>query len=179
MPFTFEPTELPGVVIIKPKVFKDRRGFFLETYKRSDFAGAGLTIDLVQENHSKSVQGTLRGLHAQREPKAQGKLVRVIQGEVFDVAADVRRGSPTFGKWVGVPLTGRNRWSVFVPAGYVHGFCVVSKTAEVIYKTTDEYAPDLEYGVRWDDPTLAITWPIQNPILSERDKRWPALSEIA
>jgi dTDP-4-dehydrorhamnose 3,5-epimerase len=179
MPFTFTSTELPGVVIIEPEVFKDPRGFFLETYKRSDFAGAGLNFDLVQENHSQSAQGTLRGLHAQREPKAQGKLVRVVQGEIFDVAADVRRGSPTFGRWVGVKLTADERRSVFIPAGYVHGFCVVSKTAEVIYKTTDEYAPKLEYGVRWDDPTLAIRWPVQDPILSERDQLWPVLSEIA
>jgi dTDP-4-dehydrorhamnose 3,5-epimerase len=179
MPFTFHVTALPGVVIIEPKVMADDRGFFMETYKRSDFAAAGVTVAFVQENHSRSVQGTLRGLHGQRPPKAQGKLVRAIEGEVFDVAVDVRRDSPTFGRWVSVTLSAENRKSVFVPAGYVHGFCVVSPEAQVIYKTTDEYAPELEYGVRWDDPRLAIPWPVKTPLLSPRDSRWPSLDDLA
>jgi dTDP-4-dehydrorhamnose 3,5-epimerase len=178
MPFDFRETDLPGVIIIEPRVFEDDRGFFLETYKKSDFLKAGIDIELVQENHSRSVQGTLRGLHYQRAPKAQGKLVRAIEGEVFDVSVDIRPGSPTFGKWVGVHLSGTNRVSVFIPAGYAHGFCVVSPEAQVIYKTTDEYAPELESGVRWDDPTLAIPWPVSSPKLSPRDTRWPSLAEL-
>ena len=176
MPFTFSPTALPGVVIIEPKVFADERGFFMETYKRSDFAAAGLDVEFVQENHSRSVQGTLRGLHLQRPPRAQGKLVRVLEGEIWDVAADIRRGSPTFGQWQGVTLSADNRRSIYIPAGYAHGFCVVSPEAQVVYKTTDEYAPELEWGVRWDDPVLAIRWPVSAPTLSARDGSWPPLA---
>ena len=178
MPFAFHETSLPGVVVIEPTVFDDQRGFFMETYKRSDFAAAGIAVDFVQENHSRSVQGTLRGLHGQRPPKAQGKLVRAVEGEVFDVAVDIRRDSRTFGQWASVSLSAANRRSVFIPAGYAHGFCVLSPEAQVIYKTTEEYAPELEYGVRWDDPTLNIPWPIVTPRLSPRDSRWPLLSEI-
>ena len=179
MPFAFHTTALPGVIVIEPKVFADDRGFFMETYKRSDFASMGIPTDFVQENHSKSVRGTLRGLHGQRAPKAQGKLVRVIDGEIFDVAVDIRRDSPTFGRWVGVTLSGENRRSIFIPAGYAHGFCVVSPEAEVIYKTIEEYAPDLEWGVRWDDPILAIPWPVSAPRLSDRDRGWPLLADLA
>jgi dTDP-4-dehydrorhamnose 3,5-epimerase len=179
MPFIFTPAALPGMVVIEPKVFADDRGFFMETYKKSDFVPAGIDVEFVQENHSKSVAGTLRGLHLQRPPKAQGKLVRVIQGEIFDVAADIRRDSPTFGRWVSVTLSAGNRRSVFIPAGYAHGFCVVSPQAEVVYKTTDEYAPELEWGVRWDDPELGIPWPVSEPLLSPRDSKWPALTRIA
>lgn len=179
MPCHFVQTALPGVVIIEPRMFADERGFFMETFKKSEFAGAGVPSDFVQENHSKSTFGTLRGLHGQRAPKAQGKLVRAIHGEVFDVAVDIRRDSPTFRQWVSVILSGDNRRSVFIPAGYAHGFCVISDDAEVIYKTTEEYAPDLEWGVRWDDPELAIPWPVRSPILSLRDARWPALSNLA
>jgi dTDP-4-dehydrorhamnose 3,5-epimerase len=167
------------MVVIEPKVFADDRGFFMETYKKSDFVPAGIDVDFVQENHSKSVAGTLRGLHLQRPPKAQGKLIRVVAGEIFDVAADIRRDSPTFGRWVSVTLSAGNRRSVFVPAGYAHGFCVVSPQAEVVYKTTDEYAPELEWGVRWDDPELGIPWPVSEPLLSPRDSKWPALTGIA
>jgi dTDP-4-dehydrorhamnose 3,5-epimerase len=177
MPFSFFPTSLSGVVIIEPKAFVDSRGFFLETYKQSDFDRAGIDAVFVQENHSRSIKDTLRGLHAQRSPKTQSKLVRVIEGEVLDVAADVRRDSPTFGQWVGVTLSAENRRLLYVPAGYVHGFYVVSAEAQVIYKTTHEYAPDYEYGIRWDDPQLAIKWPGTSPLLSERDKGWPLLSE--
>lgn len=175
MPFRFEQTELPGVVIVEPKLFPDDRGFFMETYKKSDFAAAGIPVDFVQENHSKSVQGTLRGLHLQRPPRAQGKLVRAIEGEIFDVAVDIRPDSPTYKRWVGVRLSAENRRSVFVPPGYAHGFCVVSLEAQVVYKTTDEYAPELEWGVPWNDPALGIDWPITVPRLSARDSRWPPL----
>jgi dTDP-4-dehydrorhamnose 3,5-epimerase len=179
MPFTFHPTQLPGVVIVEPRVFADDRGFFIETYKRSDFAAAGIDVDFVQENHSKSVRGTLRGLHFQRAPKAQAKLVRAIEGEVFDVVVDIRKGAPTFGRWEAVELSAENRLSVYVPAGYAHGFCVTSAEAQVVYKTSAEYAPELEGGVRWDDPALAIPWPITAPILSPRDGRWPNLADVA
>ena len=173
MPSTFESTALAGVVIIVPKLFGDSRGFLMETFKRSEFEAAGLDLTLVQENHSLSSAGTLRGLHYQREPKAQGKLVRVIRGEVFDVAVDIRPGSSTYGGWVGVTLSDANRKSIYIPPGFAHGFCVVSPEAEVIYKTTEEYAPDHEQGIRWDDPALGISWPVTAPILSERDKHWP------
>ena len=173
MPFTFESTALAGVVIIDAKLFGDARGFLMETFKRSEFEAAGLPVTLVQENHSLSSAGTLRGLHYQREPKAQGKLVRVIRGEIFDVAVDIRSGSPTYGQWVGVALSDSNRKSIYIPPGFAHGFCVVSPEAEVIYKTTEEYAPDHEHGIRWDDPALGITWPVTSPNLSERDKHWP------
>ncbi len=177
MPFSFTETSLPGVVIIETAIFADDRGFFVETYKRSDFLCAGIAAEYVQENHSRSVRDTLRGLHAQRSPKAQAKLIRVIDGEIFDVAADARKDSPTFGQWVGITLSAENRRLLYVPAGYVHGFYVVSADAQVIYKATDEYAPNCEYGVRWDDPELAIRWPGQSPLLSERDRNWPLLSE--
>jgi dTDP-4-dehydrorhamnose 3,5-epimerase len=175
MPLTFEPTSLPGVVVVFPKVFSDDRGFLMETYKRSEFLAAGLDVPMVQENHSRSSQGTLRGLHYQREPKAQGKLVRVVLGEIYDVAVDVRRESPTFGRWVGVSLSAANRKSLYVPPGFAHGFCVTSPEAEVIYKITEEYSPEHEYGVRWDDPALGIAWPVSSPILSPRDQGWPLL----
>jgi dTDP-4-dehydrorhamnose 3,5-epimerase len=178
MPFTFQPTALPDVLIIEAQLFPDERGFFMETYRRSGFAAAGITAEFVQENYSRSSQGTLRGLHGQRPPRAQGKLVRVVFGEIVDVAVDVRRGSPTFGRWVSASLSAANRLSVYIPAGYVHGFCVVSPEAEVVYMTTEEYAPELEFGVRWDDPALAITWPVASPRLSERDRRWPSLAEL-
>ncbi len=176
MPFLFSPTELPGVVVVEPCAFTDERGFFVETYKRSEFIAAGLPGEFVQENHSRSTQGTLRGLHLQRPPRAQAKLVRVVSGEIFDVAVDIRPDSKTFRQWVGVTLSAENRRSVFVPAGYAHGFCVVSAEAEVIYKTTEEYAPDFEWGARWDDPLLNISWPTTAPRLSRRDTLWPPLS---
>lgn len=176
MPFSFEPTDLPGVVIVQPTVFGDHRGFFMETYKRSDFVAAGIDVAFVQENHSMSVRGTLRGLHLQREPQAQAKLVRVIEGAIFDVAADIRPDSPTYGRWVSTVLSSENRRAIFIPAGYAHGFCVTTPEAQVMYKTSGEYAPELEWGVRWDDPLLAIPWPVEEPRLSERDRRWPYLT---
>jgi dTDP-4-dehydrorhamnose 3,5-epimerase len=178
MPFIFHETALPGVTIIEPKSFEDERGFFMETYKKSEFVAAGIDIDLVQENHSKSTSGTLRGLHGQRAPKAQAKLVRAICGTVFDVVVDARPESPHFKRWVSVILSDENRRSLFVPAGYAHGFCVLSPEAEVIYKTSVEYAPDFEWGIRWDDADLAIPWPVTQPQLSLRDSRWPRLSEL-
>lgn len=179
MPFRFSQLDLPGVVLIEPRVFPDDRGYFMETYKRGDFAGAGLTDAFVQENHSRSTRGTLRGLHYQRAPKAQGKLVRAIVGEIYDVAVDVRPESSTFGRWIGITLSAENRCMLFIPPWCAHGFCVVSETAEVVYKTTAEYSPQLESGVMWNDPALAIPWPIDTPVLSERDRKWPTVADVA
>jgi dTDP-4-dehydrorhamnose 3,5-epimerase len=172
VPFTFRRLDIPEVVLIEPHVFGDTRGFFMETFKQSDFApfvdGA-----FVQENHSKSERGTLRGLHFQLGRHGQGKLVRVIAGEIFDVAVDIRRASPTRGKWVTAVLSAENRQMLYVPPWCAHGFCVLSDTAEVVYKTTTEYAPAHEAGVMWNDPALAISWPISSPLVSERDQKWP------
>jgi dTDP-4-dehydrorhamnose 3,5-epimerase len=173
MPFTFDRLAIPEIILIEPRVFGDARGFFMETYKYSDFAAAGIDEPLNQENHSKSARGTLRGLHYQREPHGQGKLVRVVAGEIYDVAVDIRPDSPTRGKWVGVTLSADSRRMLYLPPWCAHGFCVTSETAEVIYKTTAEYRPDLEFGVMWNDPALKIDWPLTEPLLSERDKKWP------
>jgi dTDP-4-dehydrorhamnose 3,5-epimerase len=174
MPSTFESTSLPGVVLIVPKVFGDARGFMMESYKHSAFAHLTGGRPLVQENHSRSTKGTLRGLHYQRAPKAQGKLVRVIAGEIFDVAVDIREGSATLGRWVGVALSAESKASLYVPPGFAHGFCVLSEHADVIYKTTEEYAPELEHGIPWNDPAFSIAWPVEAPLLSTRDREWPA-----
>ena len=171
------PTEIPGVLIIEPEVFADGRGFFMETYHAARYREHGIEGPFVQDNHSRSVAGTLRGLHLQvRRP--QGKLVRVIQGEVYDVCVDVRRGSPTFGRWVGVTLTAENVRQCYVPPGFAHGFCVLTPVAQVEYKCTDLYDPGGELGVAWNDPALAISWPVSDPILSARDKGHPTLAEL-
>jgi dTDP-4-dehydrorhamnose 3,5-epimerase len=171
------PTELPGVVIIEPSVFRDGRGFFLETYHADKFRELGLTEPFVQDNHSLSVQDTVRGLHLQLR-HAQGKLIRVVEGEVFDVAVDVRRGSPTFGRWVGVALSAANFKMCYVPPGFGHGFCVLSAAAQVEYKCTDFYDPSGEVGIAWNDPTLGIRWPVAAPILSPRDDANPLLADL-
>ncbi len=170
-------TALPGVVIIEPDVRKDVRGFFLETFRADKFHDHGLPTVFVQDNHSKSVGGTVRGLHLQVR-RVQAKLIRVIEGEVFDVAVDVRRGSPTFGKWVGVRLRADEFKLVYIPPGFAHGFCVVSDGAQVEYKCTDLYDPTSEVGIAWNDPALAIAWPVMSPILSPRDKANPPLAEV-
>ena len=175
-------TALPGVLILEPQVFGDARGFFTESYNRRRFAAAtGLDIDFVQDNHSRSARGVLRGLHYQlRQP--QGKLVRVVQGAVFDVALDIRRDSPTFGCWAGVELTADNRRQLWVPAGLAHGFVVLSDSADFLYKTTDYYAPEHERSIRWDDPAIGIQWPlaahgIDTPILSAKDREGLPLAQ--
>lgn len=169
------PTKLPGVLIIEPRVFEDHRGCFLETYHRERYAAAGIDGHFVQDNYSRSQQGTLRGLHYQwRRPQA--KLVWSSQGEVFDVAVDVRAGSPTLGQWVGVHLDGKSKRQVYVPAGYAHGFCVLSETAEVLYKCTDFYDPEGEAGVLWNDPALGIAWPSLATNLSPKDAALPYLA---
>jgi dTDP-4-dehydrorhamnose 3,5-epimerase len=173
----FISTDIPGVVLVEPRVFRDERGFFLETHHAGKFSAGGIDVAFVQDNHSKSVRGTLRGLHGQRR-RPQGKLVRVIAGEIFDVALDIRPDSPTFGKWFGATLSAENFRQMYVPPGLLHGFCVTSDTAEVLYKCTDLYDPTDEIGAAWDDPALAIAWPVADPILSEKDKRLPSLAEL-
>jgi len=171
-------TKLPGVLILEPKVFGDERGFFFESFNARAFAEAtGLQCEFVQDNHSRSQRGVLRGLHYQVQ-QAQGKLVRVTAGEVYDVAVDLRRSSPTFGKWVGTLLSAENKRQLWVPAGFAHGFLVLSEFAEFLYKTTDYYAPEHERCIRWDDPSLAIDWPLDGaPQLSAKDQAGLSFAE--
>ncbi len=167
----FEPTSIPDVVLIRPRVFGDERGYFLETWEEQKFAAGGLPVRFVQDNHSRSVRHTLRGLHYQMQ-HAQGKLVRVVSGAVFDVAVDIRRSSPTFGRWVGVELSERNHQMLWVPAGFAHGFVVLSESADFLYKCTDFYTPAHERVIRWNDPDLQISWPLAAgdvPIVAPRD----------
>jgi dTDP-4-dehydrorhamnose 3,5-epimerase len=171
------PTKIPGVLIIEPKVFHDDRGFFLETYQVQRYAGHTLPNVFVQDNISRSRHGVLRGMHYQVE-KAQGKLVGVTRGTVFDVAVDARRGSPTFGQWVGVELSDQNHRQFYLPPGCAHGFCVMSEEADFYYKCTDYYHPGSEVGIRWDDPNIAIEWPIKNPILAPKDCNYPCLKDV-
>ena len=174
------PLAIADVLLIEPRVFGDERGFFYESFNQQRFNEAtGLNHDFVQDNHSKSAKGVLRGLHYQLPPKAQGKLVRVVAGEVFDVAVDIRKYSPTFGKWVGEKLSADNKRQLWIPPGLAHGFLVLSDSAEFLYKTTDYYAPEQERCIRWDDPDLAIEWPIEGePVLSAKDALGKRLSEI-
>ena len=173
MPFRFQHLAIPGVILIEPHIISDARGFFIETYKRSEFAAAGIDEIFVQENHSSSQRGVLRGLHYQKPPYAQSKLIRVLSGEIFDVAIDLRPDTPTAGTWVGMRLSAANRQMMYLPPWCAHGFCVLSEQAEVVYLTTTEYAPAHESGFMWNDPRLAIDWPMASPMLSERDKKWP------
>jgi len=174
------PTEIADVVIIEPEVFTDQRGFFFETWHADKFAREGFTADFVQDNHSMSEMGALRGLHYQVPPRAQGKLVRVIRGSVFDVAVDLRRSSPTFGKWVGLWLSAESKHSLWIPVGFAHGFYVTTPQAEVVYKCTEVYSPAEERVLRWDDPDIGIDWPLldgQDPLLSEKDAEGLRLAE--
>jgi len=171
----FLETDLPGVLIVEPAVFRDPRGFFLETFHAARYREGGIPYDFVQDNHSKSVRGTLRGLHAQRQ-RPQGKLVRAVEGAIFDVAVDFRPGSPPFGKWGGARLGGESFRQMFIPPGFAHGFCVLSATAEVEYKCTDFYDRADEIGARWD--SVGIEWPIQDPLLSPKDAALPTLLEL-
>lgn len=173
----FRATDLEGVVVVEPTVFPDDRGFFFETYHSERYAAAGLPATFLQDNQSFSKAKVLRGLHAQRA-RPQGKLVRAIEGRIWDVAVDIRPGSKTFGHHVAEELSEENRLQLYVPPGYLHGFCVLSETARVIYKCTDVYAPNDEIGVRWDDPDLAIQWPITDPALSEKDLALGSLAEL-
>ena len=170
-------TELPGVLILEPQVHRDDRGFFVESYQAARYAAAGIDVPFVQDNHSRSMQGTLRGLHAQRR-RPQCKLIRVLQGEIFDVVVDVRVGSPTFGRWVGVALSAENFRQCYVPGDFAHGFCVVSEWAEVEYKCSELYDPSDEVRLLWNDPELAIRWPMREPLLSEKDRAASSLAAL-
>ena len=176
----FLPTSLKDVILIEPKVFGDARGFFMETYQEKDFAAAGISAHFVQDNHSGSKKGTLRGMHYQ-VCQTQGKLLRVVVGEIYDVAVDLRRSSPDFGKWVAVCLSAENKRMLWVPEGFAHGFYVLSDWVELLYKTTDYYAPQWERTLAWDDPQVGIEWPLaqdQPPLLSNKDALGSPLSEV-
>lgn len=175
MPFKFERTKLHDVILTTPKVFNDKRGFFVETYKKSDFYKNGIKENFIQDNTSVSVKGVLRGLHYQLPPFAQGKLVRCVKGEIFDVAVDIRKNSSTFKKWVGIYLSENNKKILYIPAGFAHGFYTVSDIAVVTYKTTAEYSSKYEKGIIWNDPDINIKLPAKNIILSEKDKNLPLL----
>jgi dTDP-4-dehydrorhamnose 3,5-epimerase len=178
MPFSFQTLEIPDVILIEARAFPDDRGFFMETYKQSDFEQHGIPWKFKQDNYSRSSgRGVLRGLHYQKDPKAQGKLVLAIRGEIFDVAVDIRKGSPTYGKWVGAELSDENHRMLYVPAGFAHGFVVLSSEADVMYRVTEEYAPEVDRGIRWNDPELGVAWPIDEPILSAKDQAAPFLKD--
>ncbi|MGJ3259877.1 MAG: dTDP-4-dehydrorhamnose 3,5-epimerase [Rhodospirillales bacterium] len=172
----FHETGLAGVLLVEPTVFDDPRGHFFEVHHRDKFAAAGIGLAFVQDNHSHSTKGTVRGLHFQ-EPHAQGKLVRAVNGEIFDVAVDIRKGSPTFGQWTGHILSAANRRQLWVPPGFAHGLCALSDTVDVIYKCTDVYAPEDEHGIAWNDPDIGIEWPIETPVLSDKDSAAPMLKD--
>ena len=171
------PTTLKGLLIIEPKVFEDKRGYFFETHHQERFQSAGLNTAFVQDNLSSSKKGTLRGLHFQIT-YPQAKLVQAVTGEIFDVAVDIRPESPTFGKWSGVLLSEENKRQLFIPGGFAHGFCVLSKSAHVFYKCSDYYNPRDEGGILWSDPAIAIDWPIKDPTLSDKDRQYPCLTDL-
>ena len=176
MSFEFEPLEIPDVVLVRPTRHQDARGSFTETYRRSAFERAGIAADFVQDNLAGSAGGVLRGLHYQLPPAAQGKLVGVVRGRIFDVAVDLRAGGPTYACWVGRALDAEAGALLWIPPGFAHGYVVLSDWADVSYKVTAEYAPDLERGVRWDDLTIGIEWPVRDPVLSDRDRALPVLA---
>ena len=179
MPFEFKRLEIKDVILVTPKVFGDNRGFFMESYKKSEFSKNGIDIEFVQDNHSKSAKGVLRGLHYQAKPFGQAKLVRCPKGEIFDVAVDIRPNSPTFKKWVGEVLSEENKNMLFIPEGFAHGFVVLSDEAELLYKTGKEYAPNSDRGIRWNDPEININWSINfEPLVSEKDAIQPFLKNI-
>lgn len=177
MPFEFFPQAIADLVLIKPRVFPDGRGFFLETYKESDFRTAGIVASFRQSNHSRSTAGVLRGLHYQLPPYEQGKLVRVVSGTIWDVAVDMRPDSPSFGKWVGVELSGENYHLFWIPGGFAHGFVTLTDDVHLEYQCTNEYCKEAEAGVRWDDPQLAIDWPLKDVLVSEKDAILPSLRD--
>lgn len=176
----FLKTDIDGIIVIEPKVFGDERGFFMEAYKKSVYAQKGLSVDFVQDNHSKSAKGVLRGLHYQLSSHPMGKLVRALRGEIFDVGVDLRRGSPTYGKWFGLILSESNKKMIYFPPGFAHGFYTLSEVAEVMYKCTCEYNQKSERALIWNDPTVNIQWPLKDGlvILSEKDKHHPKLADV-
>lgn len=178
MPFEFIKQEIPDVILIKPRVFEDDRGFFIEIYKYSAFKENGIPVRFVQDNHSKSIKGVLRGLHFQKHPKAQGKLVRCSRGELFDVAVDIRKGSPTYGKWVSALLSEENKEMLWIPEGFAHGFLTLSSESEIQYKATEEYSAEHEVGIKWNDKAINISWPTYNPILSTKDNECGELENV-
>lgn len=175
---TVTPTRLGGVLVVEPRLFCDDRGSFMETFNVERYAQAGIDVSFVQDNVSRSIRGALRGLHFQAPPHGQAKLVSVVEGTVYDVAVDLRTGSPTYGEWVGVELTADNRCQLFVPVGFAHGFAVTSEQAVLSYKCSAEYAPQAEGAVAWDDPDLAIEWPVAAPLLSDKDAAAPPLAAL-
>ncbi len=177
LPFTFTRLAIPAVVLVEALAFGDTRGYFTETYKRSEFVANGITEAFVQDNASRSTRGVLRGLHYQKDPAAQGKLVGVIRGRIFDVAVDLRHGAETFGRWVGEELSSDNHRLLYVPPGFAHGFCVLGDEADVVYKVTAEYSPAHDRGIRWDDPAVGVAWPVAAPVVSAKDAALPLLAE--
>jgi len=177
MPFDCQRLTLPGLLLIAPKTFGDDRGLFLEIYKHSEFIRSGIPEHFVQDNFSRSVRGVLRGLHYQLGPKAQGKLVRCVRGSIFDVAVDIRKGSPTYGRWEGKELSGENGLMLYLPAGFAHGFLTLSDSAEVLYKCTEEYSPAHDRGIIWNDRDINIPWAVADPLLSDKDRIHPGLHE--
>jgi len=182
MPFEFIKQSIPDIILIKPKVFLDERGFFLESYKKSDFLRNGIQESFVQDNFSKSSKNVLRGLHFQKEPFAQAKLITVVKGSIFDVAVDIRKESPSYGKYVSVELSAENKNSLFIPVGFAHGFLSLEDDTEVAYKTSNEYNHESEEGIIWNDEFINIAWPIDNPIINpiinERDKKWLSIKDF-
>ncbi len=173
----FEPQAIPEVILVKPRIFRDDRGFFSESYKQSVYLQGGIKESFVQDNRSRSSLHTLRGLHYQKFPQPQGKLVSVVRGEILDVAVDIRKGSPSYGHWVSALLNEENQHQLYVPVGFAHGFCVLSDIADVSYKTTAEYSPEHDRGILWNDPALAIDWRISKPLLSPKDQKQPLLED--
>ena len=178
MPFDFQQLDLPGLVLIQARAFQDERGAFMEIYRESEFAAAGIAERFVQSNVSRSQRSVLRGLHYQASPWGQGKLVQVLEGAIFDVVADIELDSPRFGKWTGCEMSEANGRLLYVPPRYAHGFCVLSDMAIVLYHVTAEYHPESERGVPWNDPALAVDWPVKEPIVSAKDRAWPALDSL-
>lgn len=177
MPFTFTPLSIPDVILVEPKIFPDERGFFFESFKSSDFQKFNLPAYFVQDNFSFSKKNVIRGLHYQKDPKAQGKLVTVFKGSIWDVAVDIRRQSPTFLKWVAAKLSDENHNMLYIPPGFAHGFISLAEDVHLLYKCTNEYDPQADAGIRWNDPDIAISWPIDNPIVSAKDATLPFLKQ--
>lgn len=177
MPFKFKRLEIPDVILVEAQAFPDERGFFMEGFKESIFITNGIKTKFVQDNFSHSTKGVLRGLHYQKDPKAQAKLVMATSGEIFDVAVDIRKGSSTYGKWVGQMLSDQNHKLLYIPKGFAHGFCVLSNTADVLYKVSSEYSPEHERGIIWNDPAISIKWTTDNPIMIPKDLQLPTLND--
>jgi len=175
MSFTFTKLSIPDVILVEAKSFPDDRGFFLESFKESSFIENGINTKFVQDNYSRSIKGVLRGLHFQKNPKAQAKLVTALRGEIFDVAVDVRKNSLTYGKWISEVLSEQNHKLLYIPEGFAHGYCVLSDEADIFYKANQEYSPELDSGFIWNDPEINIKWPIDKPIISEKDQKLPLL----